>query len=85
MNRVHLVTITRDNADGPLVYRFAFYDDAGRANYIAGECIDRLADATGESFWYEVTPLPYVTSLASGEARAIVNAAVAAVTGGNSD
>lgn len=61
-----------------LVYRFACYDDAGRANYIAGQCIDALADATGESFWYEVTPLPYVASITSP--HEVARAAVEAVT-----
>lgn len=82
MNQVHLITITRDNADGPLVYRFACYD-AARANYLAGECIDRLADATGDSFWYEVASVPHVASMDAAEGRAIVGAAVEAVTSKN--
>lgn len=78
MNTIHLVTITRDNAAGALVYRFACHDDAARASYLAGECIDRLADATGDSFWYEVAALPYAPAMTA--AHDVARAAVDALT-----
>lgn len=61
MNTVYIVTITKG---GTIAYQFTHYDNEGRANYLAGVVMDRLADYHGgDDWWYTVIPLPYVASM----------------------
>ncbi|TIX28850.1 hypothetical protein [Mesorhizobium sp.] len=60
MNDVFLVTILSKSAP---IFRFIGGTDEGRANYLAGVCIDRLADYHGLQFDYSVERLPYVGTM----------------------
>lgn len=57
MNTVYLATITKG---GNVAFQFVAGTEMDRANYLAGEVMDRLCDYHGGDDWYyEVEPLPY--------------------------
>ncbi|TPI86403.1 hypothetical protein [Mesorhizobium sp. B2-8-9] len=65
MNDVFLVTMLCKPKDGTAypIFRFVGGTDFDRASYLAGCCIDALADYHGLEFDYSVEPLPYVGSM----------------------
>lgn len=74
MNNVYLVTLfvlappnqPRGSIGNSMpIFRFVAGTNEGRANYLAGACIDRLADYHGLAFDYRVEAIPYVASMTS--------------------
>lgn len=67
MNDVYLVTMLRVSKRGATyrIFRFVAGTDESRANYLAGCCLDALADYHGKKlrFDYRVEPLPYVAAM----------------------
>lgn len=60
MNTVYLVTFTRD---GNVVHRFVYAGDFDHASYLAGKCLDALADYHGLTFDYSVEKIPYAGTM----------------------
>ena len=56
------VQVTRDDPKlGVMLYAEFVCDDEGRANFQAGQCIDRLTDWTGHDYEYTVRPIAVLT------------------------
>lgn len=62
MNTVFLATIFRASDNAP-VFRFVSPESEGRANYLAGACMDAAHDITGALYDYSVQQIAYAGPL----------------------
>lgn len=63
MNRIQVATFTHN---GRPFYTFATAQELPEASSIAGTICDRLTDALGDGFGYQVTPVDYIRTGPAG-------------------